>query len=86
MVKQNSLPTMSAEAVAGPMAVHPDDLEYWAWPQQFSSTAGPFGGVGGQAMTTFTIEAWHDGRGAAALFCNGRLLKITKEFTPPMRV
>lgn len=54
-------------------------LEYFAWPQSFASTSGPFGGIGGQAITTFTLEAWSDGRNAA-IFCNGKFLKIVEEF------
>lgn len=38
--------------------IDPDSLSYYAWPELFSSTAGPQGGIGGQAMSTFTIEAW----------------------------
>lgn len=36
------------------------DVEYYAWPQVFSSTCGPYGGIGGDALTTFTIEAIHN--------------------------
>lgn len=56
-----------------------NSLQYFAWPQTFGSTAGPFGGIGGQAVSTFTIEAWWDGS-RAVLFCGGRLLKITNHF------
>jgi hypothetical protein len=35
-----------------------DSLSYYAWPETFGSTSGPRGGIGGQAMTTFTIEVW----------------------------
>lgn len=54
-------------------------LEYFAWPQQFGSTTGPFGGIGGQAISTFTLEAWSDGRNAA-IFCNGRFVKVIERF------
>lgn len=48
------------------------DLDYYAWPQRFSSTAGPFSEIGGQAISTFTVEAWVDApSGYAALFCKG---------------
>jgi hypothetical protein len=36
----------------------PDQIDYYAWPQVFGSTCGPRKGIGGQAMTTFTIEAY----------------------------
>lgn len=61
------------------------ELEYWAWPDAFGSTTGPFGGIGGQAMTTFTIEAWTDGY-YAVLFCQGRVLRVVSEFAPQMRL
>ena len=64
---------------------HSDELEYWAWPQVFGSTTGPFGGIGGQAMTTFTIEAWADGS-HAVLFCCGKPIKVTDKFQPEMRL
>ena len=54
-------------------------LDYYAWPQVFGSTAGPFSGIGGQALTAFTIEAWADGN-RAAIFCCGRYLGITEKF------
>lgn len=59
-----------------------DTLEYWAYPQVFGSTAGPFGGIGGQAMTTFTIEAWVCGC-IAVLFCGGKVLKVTDKWEGP---
>ena len=65
----------------------PQHLEYWAWPQVFGSTAGPFGGIGGQAMTTFTIEAWSNGLGGeAVLFCHNKILKVVKEWEGPCTV
>jgi hypothetical protein len=79
-------PSVPAEDVAERLKSRADELEYWAWPQVFGSTAGPFVGIGGQAMTTFTIEAWHDGGGKAALFCNGKVFKITDQFEPQMRL
>lgn len=55
-------------------------LEYYAWPHTFSSTAGPFGGIGGQSMSTFTLEAWAYGS-SAVVFCNGRVIDRTDVFT-----
>lgn len=57
----------------------PDDFEYYAYPETFGSTAGPFGGIGGQAMTTFTIEAWVCGK-VAVLFCGNKILKVTDQW------
>lgn len=61
------------------MNVRPEDLGYYSWPEAFGSTAGPFGGIGGQAITTFQVEAFHlDDTGEAVLYCNGRLWKKVK--------
>lgn len=67
------------------LGVPENQLTYYAWPQLFGSTAGPFGGIGGQAMSTFTIEAWTDGR-RAIIFCKGKPIKITDQFRPLMQV
>ena len=56
-------------------------IEYYAWPQTFSSTAGPFGGFAGQAVSTFTVEAFTDGRDAV-LFCGGKYWKRVEKFNP----
>lgn len=64
---------------------HPDLLDYYAWPQNFGSTTGPFSGIGGQAISTFTIEALASGR-KALLFSSGRLIRFTKQFEPLMRL
>jgi hypothetical protein len=60
-----------------------DYFDYYAWPQTFGNTGGPFckpGGVYGQAMTRFTIEAWVEGA-YAVIFCNGRVVKVTNQWT-----
>lgn len=56
-------------------------LTYFAWPQTFGSTTGPFPGIGGQAMSTFTIEAYSDGRDAV-LFCKGKFIRRINLFDP----
>lgn len=63
-------------------SLSPDCLEYWAYPQGFGSTAGPFGGVGGQAFTTFTIEAWVFSK-YAVLFCGNKVLRVTDKWEGP---
>jgi len=73
------------EAAALELGLSPDMLDYYAWPQVFGSTSGPFTGIGGQAISTFTIEAYSDGRNAV-LFCNGRRIKQTSNFEPMMRI
>ena len=50
------------------------ELTYCSWPELFSSTAGPFLGIGGQAMTTFRMEAW-TWEQWAIVFCNGRVVR-----------
>ena len=35
-------------------------LEFHGWTQTFSSTAGPSGGIGGQAMTPFDVICFLD--------------------------
>jgi hypothetical protein len=70
----------------GDLVVDPSELCYWAWPETFGSTAGPFGGCGGQQMTTFTIEAWEAHGQYAVLFCRGRILRITDKFQPMMGI
>ena len=52
-------------------------MDYYAYPEVFSNTGGPFakvGGLYGQAFTTFTIEAWVHGK-HAVLFCSGKVFK-----------
>lgn len=56
------------------------DGEYYAYPQGFGSTAGPFKGrIAGQAFSVFTIEAWVFGN-FAIMFCNGEIVKLTDEW------
>lgn len=61
------------------------NMEYWAYPQTFSNTAGPFnypGRISGQAFCTFTIEAWVHGK-EAVLFCNNKLIKVIDNWDGP---
>lgn len=56
-----------------------DNYDYYAYPQSFGNTGGPFctpGNIYGQAFTTWTIEAWVCGK-FAVLFCNGEIIKVT---------
>ena len=58
------------------------NIEYYAFPEVFSSTAGAFGGIGGQALSTFTTEAFCDAvTGEAVLFQNGMPFKRVKNFS-----
>lgn len=60
-------------------------IDYYAWPQIFGDTAGPFGGIGGQAISSFTIEAYTNGR-EAVIFCKQKRLKKVDNFEPMMRI
>ena len=62
------------------------NLMYYSFPQVFSTTAGPFKGMlAGQAMTTFTIEAWAVDD-LAVLFCQGKIVKVCNEWQGPQSV
>lgn len=55
-------------------------MDYYAYPEQFGSTAGPFKGkMAGQAFCTFTIEAWVF-QNYAVLFCNGKVVKVVDDW------
>ena len=59
------------------------DLSYYAWPEIFGSTAGPCGGIGGQAMSCFTIEAWVcDGDSPTVFTCCGMYYLDKDRFQP----
>ena len=62
------------------MEPFPGDLTYCRFPRTYGSTAGPFGGVGGCAMTTFTLEAWASSCGPAVVFCGGKIISVTPSF------
>lgn len=51
------------------------ELVYCSWPQTFGSTCGPFHGIGGQALTTFRMEAWAWEQWAV-VFCGGRVVSV----------
>jgi len=77
---QNINEILKTDAVAR-LGCHPSEILYYVWPQTFSSTSGPFGGIGGQAISTFRMEALSDGRNAA-LYCGRRFWKIVESFDP----
>lgn len=55
------------------------NLSYYAWPQMFGSTAGPHGGIGGQSMSEFTVEAWVQNNEGPTLFVCGRMFFFDTE-------
>ncbi len=52
------------------------DYNYFAYPEMFASTATPCGGIGGSAMTTFTIQVYELNNGFTLYVCaNGFILR-----------
>ena len=48
------------------------DYSYYAWPHMFGSTAGPHGGIGGAAMSMFTVECYYfEEINVSLLICDG---------------
>lgn len=59
----------------------PQDLTVVSWPRVYGSTAGPFGGIGGQMMTTFQLTAYvADQFDIAAVYCGPKLLCVSENF------
>jgi len=59
------------------------DLDYYAYPETFGSTAGPRGGIGGCAMSKFTVEAWVcDEGGPVVYLCAGMYCFDNSRFEP----
>ena len=54
------------------------EIDYYAWPQLFGSTAGPNGGWGGSAMTTFTVHAFVYNDEVAVLVCSRQIRFVEK--------
>ncbi len=58
-------------------------VSYYAWPQTFGSTCGPRHGIGGQAMSDFTVEAWVcNGVGPTVFTCAGMYHLDKDKFEP----
>lgn len=45
---------------AGQPTLDEGKLEWRSWPQRFASTAGPWGGIGGAAITSFQVTVARD--------------------------
>ncbi len=69
------------EVAAKELGVNPDWLERYSFPQAFGSTTGPFGGIGGQMVTTCQIDAYTDGV-KTVFFCGGRRVKCIDGWNP----
>ncbi len=80
-MKNNNLMAVSADQAAQLLKCQPDELLYHAWPEVYGSTAGPFSGCGGQAITTFTMEAWfNEMTGEAIVFCGDKIITKSDSF------
>lgn len=62
-----------------------EDIDYYAFSKDFSTTLGPFaskGGMGGSTVTTFIIEVWHNRKfDIAVFFCDGVVLSMNQGFS-----
>ena len=59
------------EQAAEKMKCAPHQIDVYVWPQVFGSTAGPRYGIGGQAITTFTVVAFESATGDRLKWCAG---------------
>jgi len=77
----NDLPTLERTEAAMMLGDgDPTNLIYISWPELFGSTTGPFGGIGGQAMTWFRMEAWINTNQEGLVFCNGKKVSRVSAF------
>lgn len=59
------------------------NIDYFAYPVTFPSTAGPCGGCGGQSMSTFTVECYVcNSQGPTIYVCCGTFIFEDKKFVP----
>ena len=59
------------------------DIDYYAYPQTFGSTSGPCGGMGGNSISTFTVEAYVcDSVGPTIFVCCGMYMFDDSKFKP----
>ncbi len=59
-----------------------DEIHYYAWPQLFNTTAGPKKTVGGDAITSFTVEVYVCERGPAVYLCANMYYFEDEKFKP----
>ena len=81
MIDINDLQLKAAEILN---LEYPDELDFFAWPEVFGSTAGPNPGFGGCVITTFTVFGFRSPNGDGVLHC-GNQWKRVEEFTPLMK-
>lgn len=70
MSKNISVDDLLAE-VASREGCNPDDIEWYSWPQNFPTTAGPKGGVGGCMIIRFQVFAFDPPNGKRQKYCGG---------------
>lgn len=68
------------EKAAEYMRCDVDEISWYSWPQVFGSTAGPRGGIGGRAMTTFQVYAF-ESCSQRCKYCAGVWKKWSGEFS-----
>lgn len=58
-------------------------IDYYAWPVTFPDTTGPRGGIGGQAMSTFTVQCYVANGGCESIkVCDGYYYFDNSKFEP----
>lgn len=61
------------------------DIDYYAFPEEFPNTHGPFsklGSLSGSSITTYTIEVWHNKKfDIAVFFCYNTPLAMVSGFS-----
>lgn len=63
------------------MNIKHHQVDYYAYPISFGDTAGPRGGVGGQAISDFTVECYVlNNSGPCVYLCNGMFIFKDEKF------
>lgn len=86
--RQNAAEVLTArlESVLEGGRIAPSDLDMVTWAKVYGSTAGPFGGLGGQMMTRFQLTAYlFSSLGIAAVYCGAKLLFVSEKFEYEVR-
>jgi len=66
-----ALMTALFNIAAGLLSCRVDELTWWSWPQVFSDTSGPHGGMAGQMLTTFQVFGFESPAGERLMCCDG---------------
>jgi hypothetical protein len=76
-VNNHSNPPQSVIDKFKEKGIVPYKLEFYSYPCMFGSTAGPFGGIGGAAMSNFQVQAYVSDEGT--VYKCRDLLKFSKK-------